>query len=125
MYVLAAQLVIDPPSSRTLPLGANATFTCRTIGQVRWEILIRNTNTSRLLAVELPLRGDEFSRLAAMGIYATDTLVNSPNSEYLSTLMLTTNERNETEVSCRAFLNFQLSARDQPATVILFGECAV
>ena len=125
LYVLTAQLVIDPPSSRTLPLGANATFTCRTIGLVRWQIIIRNTNTSRLLAVELPLSGDEFSRLAAIGIYATDTLVNGRNEEYSSTLMLTTDERNETEVFCRAFLNFQLTAFDQPATVILFGECAV
>ena len=123
LYVLTAQLVIDPPSSRTLPLGANATFTCRTIGRVRWEI--RDTNTSRSLAVELPLSGDEFSRLAARGIYATDALVNSPNSEYLSTLILTTVERNETEVYCRAFLNFQLTALDQPAIIILFGECAV
>ena len=78
-----------------------------------------------MLSFELPLSGDEFSRLAAWGIYATDTLVNGTNTEYLSTLIMTTDERNETEVFCRAFLNFRLTAIDQPATVILFGECAV
>ena len=121
-YILAAQLVIDPPSSQTLPLGANATFTCRTIGRVRWQI--RNTSAGRSLAVELPLTGTELSAFAAMGIYATDTLVNGPNTEYVSTLILTTDERNETEVYCRANLNFVLTDLGQPATVTLFGECA-
>ena len=37
--VLTAQpKVIDPPSRQTLPLVANTTFTCRTIGRVQWEI---------------------------------------------------------------------------------------
>lgn len=71
------------------------------------------------------MSGDEFSQFAARGIYATDTLVDGPNSEYLSTLILTTYERNKTEVYCRANLDFELTDLGQPATVILFGECAV
>ena len=57
----------------------------------------------------------------ALGIYATDTLINSSTTEYLSTLTLTTDRRNKTEVSCRARLipMFDVS---QPATIILFGE---
>ena len=120
--ILAAQRVIDPPSSQTLPLGENATFTCRTIGRVRWEI--RNPTTG-FVAAELPLRDDQLSVLAAMGIYATDTLINSSTTEYSSTLILTTDERNETEVYCRATLNLAIIDLGQPATVILFGGCAV
>ena len=121
LHVLAAQpQVIEPPSSQTLPLGANATFTCRTIGTVRWEIDYTSSSLSTsepVLEVEVPF--------AAQGIYATGTLVNSSTTEYFSTLTLTTDGRNETEVYCRARLSSRISAVGQPATVILFGECIV
>ena len=96
-YVLADEpQVLDPPSNQTLSLGANATFTCRTIGRVQWEIT--DTSTGRVLAVVLPLSNTDLNDFAARGIYATDTVVNSSILEYLSSLILTTDERNETKV---------------------------
>ena len=123
LFLAAQPQVIDPPSSQTLPLGANATFTCRTIGRVQWEI--SDSSIDRVLSVTLPLMdANQLNDLAARGIYATATLVNSSTAEYLSTLMLTTYERNKTEVYCRGRLSVELTQLDQPATVILYGECS-
>jgi len=123
IYPVAAQpQVIDPPRSQILPQGANATFFCITIGRVRWEIILPHPRL--MLAVDYPLSDTELINFAAWGIYATGTLVNSSITEYLSTLTLTTDERNVTEVYCRARLNFRITAPSQPAAVILYGECA-
>jgi len=79
-----------------------------------------------VLEVDLSLSYTDLINFAALGIYATDALVNSSSSEYLSTLTMTTDdhERNETEVYCRARLNFGTTVGVGPATIILFGECA-
>ena len=91
---------------------------------MQWEI--SDSSISQVLAIVLPLGGSDLNGFAAQGIYAADTLVNSSTTEYLSTLTLTTDGRNETEVYCRARLGLGLvTALGQPATVIVFGECAV
>ena len=74
-----------------------------------------------MLEVRLPLENADLDDFAARGIYAADTPINSSTTEYLSTLTLTTDGRNETEVSCRARLTPEF-IDSQPATIILFGE---
>jgi len=111
---LQPSLVIHPPSGQTLPLGVNATFTCRTIGRVQWDIT--DTSVNQQLEVRLPLGDAGLNDFAALCIYATDTLINSSTTEYLSALTLTTDGRNETEVSCRATLTPEF-IDSQPATI--------
>ena len=91
---------------------------------MRWQITAILPNPYQVLEVDLPLSDPNLINFAALGIYATDALVNSSSSEYLSTLTMTTDERNETEVYCRARLNFGTTVGVGPATIILFGECA-
>jgi len=77
-----------------------------------------------MLEVNYPLSDTDLINFATWGIYTTDTFVNSSTTEYLSKLTLTTDERNATEVYCRARLAFTITAPSQPAAVILYGECA-
>ena len=112
--------ILESPGNQTVPLGSNATVSCRTDGLLRWRV----TQNSQVPPVEI-FTDVQINILAEKGIYVLgDALGNNATLEYSSKVVITgTRGNNGTILHCRAGLNqLEFIINSNPATVLVFGK---
>ena len=112
--------ILESPGDQTVPLGSNATVSCRTDGLLRWRV------TLNLQVPPIDVSTDvQINLLADKEIYVLgDALGNDVTLEYSSKVVITgTRGNNGTVLHCRAGLNqLEFIINSNPATVLVFGK---
>ena len=111
--------ILESPGNQTVPLGSNATVSCRTDGLLRWSV------TNSQLNVDIDVFTDsQIDFLAEEGIYVLgDVLGNNATLEYSSKVVITgTTTNNGTVLHCKVGQNEVVFISSNPATVLVFGR---